>query len=315
MIARQCLEAVIKDEHFEVVGVVSQPDRPAGRKMQLTPSPVKSLVAPLGIPIITPESVNTEESLETVRSWRAEVAIVVAYGQLVSQKFLDLFPQQVVNLHASLLPRWRGAAPVQRALMAGDDVTGVSLQIMVKKLDAGPLLGTRKLAVPSDMDAIELFQWMTVQGSELIAVELMDYLRGNLTPVPQDPDLATYASKIDKKEAAIDWTASAEQIHNQVRGLAAGPVSFTKRAGKVVKIHKTRVSLLQLKGQPGDLIQRDSGLHVVCGQGALEIVKIQPESRSAMNVSEYLKGYPVDANARFETNPAPVSRSTQHSVS
>jgi methionyl-tRNA formyltransferase len=302
---------MIKDEHFEVVGVVSQPDRPSGRKLQLTPSPVKALVAPLGIPVITPESVNRSEALEAIASWKAEVAVVVAFGQILSQKFLDLFPQKVVNVHASLLPKWRGAAPVQRALMAGDEVTGVSLQVMVKKLDAGPVLGSRKIPVPSEMDAIELFEKVTVLGADLIAVELMDYLRGNLTPEPQDPEMATFAPKIEKSEAAIDWRASALQIQNQIRGLAAGPVAFTRRDKKITKIHKARLSQLHLKGHPGDLVQTDSGLHVVCGQGAIEIVKIQPESRSAMNVAEYLRGYALEPNAKFESivkTSSPVSR-------
>jgi methionyl-tRNA formyltransferase len=309
-IARTYLEAMIKDEHFEVVGVVSQPDRPAGRKLQLTPSPVKSLVLPLGIPVITPESVNTDEAMATVVSWRAEVAVVVAFGQMLSKKFLDLFPNRVVNVHASLLPRWRGAAPVQRALMAGDEESGVSMQIVVRKMDAGPLLGSRKFALTPEMNATDVFAKVSAFGSELISIELMDYLRGNLSPNLQDESLVTLAPKIMKEESWIDWSWPAERIHNLVRGLAAGPVASTLRAGKTVKIRATRMVLNGAGGKPGQLRASGStGLHVVCGQGVLEILKLQPESRAAMTAAEYLRGYPIQQGDSFGSNESVSRRS------
>lgn len=305
-LARVCLESMIKDEHFEVVGVVSQPDRPAGRKLQLTPSPVKELVLPLGIPVITPEKINTDEALTTIASWRAEVAVVVAYGQILSQRFLDLFPQRVVNVHASLLPRWRGAAPVQRALMAGDPETGVSLQIVVRKMDAGAVLGVRKIPLPPEVNSNDVFAKCADLGSELIAVELMDYLRGNLTPIPQDEAKVTHAAKISKEEAFIDWSWSAEKVHNHVRGLASGPIASTRRAGKVVKLHVTRIVEPQgSNAAPGTLVAAGaSTLHVLCGQGVLEIIKLQPESRSAMSSADYLRGYPVQKGDAFESTTA-----------
>jgi methionyl-tRNA formyltransferase len=294
---------MIKDEHFEVVGVVTQPDRPSGRKLQLTPSPVKALISPLGIPVISPESVNTPESLATIAEWRAEVAVVVAYGQILSQKFLDLFPQRVVNIHASLLPRWRGAAPVQRALMAGDAESGVSLQIVVRKMDAGPILGIRRIPLLDSVTAIDLFSQVSSRGSELIAVELMDYLRGNLSPTPQDEAQITMAPKIDKAEAIIDWQKPAVEIHNLIRGLAAGPVALTSRDGKIVKIHRSQIAQFEGGGTPGELVFGSSGLHVVCGQGVLEILKLQPESRASISASEYLRGYPVQQGDFFGAVP------------
>lgn len=315
-IARACLEAMIKDEHFEVVGVVSQPDRPAGRKLKLTPSPVKDLVLPLGIPVLTPEKINTDEVLQTIADWRAEVAVVVAYGQILSQKFLDLFPQRVVNVHASLLPRWRGAAPVQRALMTGDADTGVSLQIVVRKMDAGPILGARKIPLPPEVNANDIFAKVAALGSELLSVELMDYLRGNLTPLPQDESKVTLAPKIAKEEAFVDWSWPAEKVHNHVRGLTAGPIAATLRGGKIVKLHATKVVEPQgSKGAAGTLVAVSaSTLHVLCGQGVLEIIKLQPESRSAMTAAEYLRGYPVKSGTSekgdvFEsTATEPISR-------
>lgn len=308
-IARQCLESMIKDEHFEVVGVVSQPDRPAGRKLQLTPSAVKQLVQPLGIPIITPENVNTAEAIAEIESWRAEVAVVVAFGQILSQKFLDLFPRRIVNVHASLLPRWRGAGPVQRALMAGDIETGVSLQIVVKKMDAGALLGIRRIPLDAEINAVQVFEKLPALASELISIELMDYLRGHLTPVPQDEAQVTYAPKIDKAEAIVNWSLSAEHIHNLVRGLAAGPVAQTARDGKIVKIQATRAHKLDGKhGPPGQILSENPlALHVGCGQGVLEILKLQPESKAVMSAADYLRGHPVKQGDRFESA---VSRRT-----
>jgi methionyl-tRNA formyltransferase len=296
---------MIKDPHFEVVGVVTQPDRPSGRKLQLTPSPVKELVTPLGIPVLSPEKINTDEILEAIKSWRAEVAVVVAYGQILSQRFLDLFPQRVVNVHASILPRWRGAAPVQRALMSGDAETGVCLQIVVKKMDAGAVLGIRKIPLPPEVNAIDVFSRVAELGGKLISIELMDYLRGNLTPTPQNEALVTHAAKIAKEEAFVDWNWPAEKIHNHVRGLAAGPVAATRRAGKVVKLHVTRVAdgaVRPLSGQAGTLVADGaSTLHVLCGQGSLEIIKLQPESKSAMQAADYLRGYPVQKGDVFES--------------
>ena len=308
-IARACLESMIKDEHFEIVGVVSQPDRPSGRKLALTPSPVKELVAPLGIPVLTPEKINTDEVLAEIKSWRAEVAVVVAYGQILSQKFLDLFPNRVVNVHASLLPRWRGAAPVQRSLMAGDPESGVSLQIVVKKMDAGAVLGVRKIPQPPEVNAIDVFSKVAKLGSELLEVELMDYLRGNLTPTAQDESKVTHAAKIAKEEAFVDWAWSAEKIHNHVRGMAAGPVAATRRAGKVVKLHTTRVVENSGTKGPAGLLVADgaSTLHVLCGQGVLEIIKLQPESKSAMTAGDYLRGYPLIKGDVFESATGPTT--------
>ena len=200
-IAKYCLEAMIKDPHFEVVGVITQPDRPAGRRLEFQPSPVKALAKPLGIPVLTPDSINTPEVIEALKTLRAEVAVAVAYGQILKQPLLDLYPDKVVNVHASLLPRWRGAAPIQRAIMNGDTVTGVCLQVMVKKLDAGPVLGARHIPIGDDTTANDVYRQCQELGALLISVDLMDYLRGNLTPVPQDTNKVTLAPKIDKSEA------------------------------------------------------------------------------------------------------------------
>ncbi len=293
-IARTCLEAMIKDEHFEIVGVVTQPDRPAGRKLQLQPSPVKELVLPLGIPILSPENINVPEVLQQIAALKAECAVVVAFGQILRNEFLAMFPNKVVNVHASILPHLRGAAPIQRALMNGDKETGVSLQVMVRKLDAGPLLGVRRFALTDEMNAYDSYKKCEELGVQLLVVDFMDYMRGNLHAVAQDESKVTLAPKIDKSEAAIDWSRPAETIHNLVRGLAMGPVAQTTRAGKILKIHRTLVVNEQDTAvRPGQLAQVHKSLIVQCGQGSLELLEIQPESRAKMPVGEYLRGYPV----------------------
>lgn len=296
---------MIKDSHFEVVGVVTQPDRPAGRKLQLQPSPVKQLVLPLGIPVLSPENVNTPEVLAEIEALRAEVAVVVAFGQILKQPLLDLFPAKIVNIHASLLPRWRGAAPIQRAIMEGDKETGVCMQVMVKKLDAGPVLGERRFAITPEMNAGDSYENCQRLGAQLIEVDLMDYLRGNLSAHPQDVSKVTYAAKIDKAEALIDWTESAERIHNKVRGLYLGPNAYTSRLGKNLKVWKTRVSG---RGpatlRPGTVLSvNEKSLIVQCGTGSLDLLEVQPESRSKMLIDEYLRGYPMNVGDSFAVEP------------
>ncbi len=300
-IAKHVLEAMIKDPHFEVVGVITQPDRPAGRKLEFHPSPVKMLAKPLGIPVLTPDSINTPEIMEALKSLRAEVAVVVAYGQILKQPFLDLYPEKVVNVHASLLPRWRGAAPIQRAVMNGDSETGVCLQVMVKKLDAGPVLGARHITIDDDTTAADVYRQCQELGALLISVDLMDYLRGNLTAIPQDKDKVTLAPKIDKAEAEIIWPWPARRIHNLVRGLNMGPVAQTHRQGKILKIHRTKpLPEKVLTSVPGQVLSvSDQSIIINCGEGSLELLEVQPESRARMPVSEYLRGYPIRVGDSF----------------
>ena len=287
------LQRLIDDEHFEVVGVVSQPDRPAGRKMQLSPSPVKTLALARGLPVFTPETVNTDEFRALVLSLKPESAAVVAFGQILGQKFLDLFPRGCVNVHGSILPRWRGAAPIQRAVMNGDKESGVALQIVVRKLDAGPVLGIRRVELDDAVNALELHDQLKGLGADLLHVEYMDYLRGNLMPTPQDESFVTIAPKIDKAEALIDWSLSAREIHNKVRGLQMGPFAYSSLDGRSVKIHRTMiVSESGSSGSVGEVIsQHGSGFHVACGAGVLDVLEVQPESKPRMQAAAFALGY------------------------
>lgn len=300
--AAASLRRLIDDDHFEIVGVVSQPDRPAGRKMQLKPSPVKELALAHGLKVFTPETVNTEEFRAQVAALGAESAAVVAFGQILGQKFLDLFPKGSVNVHGSLLPRWRGAAPIQRSLMAGDKETGVALQIIVRQLDAGPVLGVRRLRVDDEMDAVRLHDELKVLGADLLHVEYMDYLRGNLRPVSQDESQVTYAAKIEKTEARISWNRTARELMNQMRGLQMGPYAFALRGGQPLKFHRTRViDESGVHGAPGTVVRVNAETFAVAGsQGLLEVLEVQPESRSRQTSAEYLRGYPLKIGDTFD---------------
>ncbi len=289
------LEKLMSDEHFEIVAVVTQPDRPAGRNMKLTASPVKLLAEKNSLKVYSPESVNTPEFRAEIQSLKAESAAVVAFGQILGQKFLDLFPLGCVNVHGSLLPRWRGAAPIQRSIMNDDFESGVSLQLIVKKLDAGDVLGIRKLKITDEMNAVTLHGQLKILGAELLSVEYMDYLRGHITGHSQDESLVTLAAKISKQEAHIDWKLSAREIFCKIRGLAMGPQAYALREGKSLKIHRVQIRAMnKMAKTPGEVIDvGQQSFTLACGSGALEVLELQPESKSKMQTADYLRGYPL----------------------
>ncbi len=285
------LMALIADSHYDVVGVISQPDRPQGRKLKLTASPVKSLALEKNLPVITSENLRKDPSaLDQIKKWQAEVAIVVAYGQILSDEFLNMFPFGAVNVHGSLLPLWRGAAPIQRSIQAGDKVTGVALQKMVKKLDAGPVLGVRKIELDEHIKADELYLKLAKLGTELLQVELMDYLRGNLAPVEQNESLVTFATKIEKEESLIIWNqASAKDIHNKVRAFAMGPGTFFMLNKQRIKIHTTKYTNENSTYQSGCISKIDEdSIWVQTLSGQIVMLEIQLESKARTNVKNFL---------------------------
>lgn len=296
-IAAEPLRALLKDEHFQIPLIVTQPDRPAGRKMELQMSPVKKVAVEFGIPVLTPENINLPEVLEEIRKIEADAAVVVAFGQILSLDFLNLFPLRAVNVHASLLPRWRGAAPIQRALMEGDEQTGVSLQIIVPKLDAGPVLGVRKIRLEDESNAESLYAQMIPLAIDLLKIDFVDYLRGNLSAQVQDDTRVTVARKIKKEDGRINWTLPARQIFNRFRGLYSWPGSWGISNGKVLKIWGMSLEDRKSAGSaktPGTIVEvlADSFV-VVCGEGQLRVTEVQPESRKRQAVREFLLGHPL----------------------
>ncbi|OFZ14869.1 MAG: methionyl-tRNA formyltransferase [Bdellovibrionales bacterium RBG_16_40_8] len=293
--ARFHLASLLADNHFEVVGVVTQPDRPSGRHMHLKPSPVKEYAESRGLKVISPKSIKIDSALQEISSWKAEAAVVVAYGQILPQKFLDIFPLKVVNVHASILPRWRGAAPIQRAIEAGDKITGVSLQVMVLKLDAGDVIGSYSLPIDQDMNAFTLHDALMPLGARLLSVDFMDYLRGNLTPQPQDESQVTYAAKIDKAEATINWSRPTHEIQCHIRAMLMGPGSVTHHNDKKLKIWGAHIldkfSVTDSK-HTGEICEVGKDYFIVkCKDGFLKVLEVQPESRPKMSVKDYLLGH------------------------
>lgn len=301
------LKSVFEDEHFEIVGVITQPDRPSGRKLQLTPSPVKVFCQQNGLKVISPEKIKDPGVLDEIKSWGAEVAIVVAYGQILPQDFLDLFNFGAVNVHGSLLPEWRGAAPIQRALEAGDAISGVTLQKVVKQLDAGDIIGIRRVQLTLETNAQQLYQELAILGAETLKTDLMDYIRGNLNPYPQDSTKVTYAKKIEKTESLMDWNQSSTTLHNKVRAFVMGPGTYTFLNDKKLKIHKTNISSktasVKSNKPAGTIVDiQANSLLVACGEGLLEILEVQPESRTRMNITDFLKGNSLKVGDYFGTH-------------
>lgn len=300
--AAKHLQSLLEDDHYKIVGVVTQPDRPSGRKMQLTPSPVKELALKHNLEVLTPENLRKEpEVFEKIKSWQAEVAVVVAFGQILSQDFLDSFTYGAVNVHGSLLPKWRGAAPIQRSIEAGDTVTGVCLQRMVKKLDAGPVIGERRVQLDSEVNATELYDRLAVLGCELLHVELMDYVRGNLAPVAQDESLVTMAPKIEKEESLLDFSKPAISLHNKIRAFSMGPGTYVPFQGKRLKIHKTKVIDQTFSVQPGEVaLVNANEVFIQTSSGQLALLEVQPESKNRMSISDFLKSHPLEKGQIFK---------------
>lgn len=298
--AEKHLHSMLQNARFEIVGVVTQPDRPAGRKMQLTPSPVKTLAMKHGLKVLTPENLRHEPAVfAEIKSWKADVAVVVAFGQILSQEFLDSFKFGAVNIHGSLLPKWRGAAPIQRSIEAGDTLTGVSMQQMVRKLDAGPVIAERRFDLDDRTNATELYDRMAVLGCELVNHDLLRYLDGALIPVSQDETLVTIAPKIEKEESLLSWQMPARQIHNRVRAFTMGPGTFVMFQGRRLKIHRTEVVsaemsevfLSQNLTSPGAIAVLNSSELVICcgGNSFLSLLEVQPESKPKMSVQDFIK--------------------------
>lgn len=290
--ARLCLESLAKDPHFEVVAVVTQPDRPKGRDLKLQPSPVKQWALQQGLKVLTPEKVNTSETLSQLQELKAEVAVVVAFGQILSNAFLELFPFGAVNIHGSLLPNWRGAAPIQRGIQAGDTEGGVTLQKIVKELDAGDIIGVRKINIPMDLSAIEVHDQLAQLSCDLLEIELMDYIRGHLVPRAQNHALATYAPKISKAETEINWELPALTIHNQIRAFTMGPGSWTSWQDKRIKIWKTWPhdsikSLISLT--PGTVFEYQESILVQTSFGCLQLIELQLEGKKRMLAKDWWK--------------------------
>ncbi len=302
------LRALAASRHT-VVGVLTQPDRPAGRGRESTASPVKSLALELGLPVAQPASLVAADARAPLVQWRCELLIVVAYGLLLPRAVLDLPPLGCLNIHASLLPRWRGAAPIQRAILAGDSQTGVTIMRLDEGLDTGPALAQRRVPIGAHTNSAQLQSLLAQTGAELLLATLDALEAGTARAEPQSAQGITYARKIDKHEARIDWRQDALAIDRQVRAFNPWPVAETCWEGRRVRIWEaecaTPSSGSGSTGAPPGILAcgavaraNEQGIEVICGEGALRITRLQLPGRRALPAAEFIRGQAL-AGARF----------------
>jgi methionyl-tRNA formyltransferase len=293
------LEALRAAGH-EVVAVVTQPDREKGRGRELAPPPVKPVAVARGLAVIQPVRIKAPEALETLRAFRPDVQVVVAYGQILPRAVIDLAPLGTVNVHGSLLPRYRGAAPVQWAILNGEAETGVSTMLIDEGMDTGPILLTRATPIGKDEVAPSLEGRLAGMGAELLVETLAGLEQGTLRPTPQDDALASYARIIRKEDGRLDWTQPALALERRVRALQPWPGTFTTFGGRQLKV-LSALAEGPVRGEPGTIVEAGSdGLGVACGDGRrLRLVEVQPESRRPMAAAAFVAGARIEPGARL----------------
>src|SRR5262245_61499840 len=284
----------------DVAAVYTRAPKPAGRRgLELTPSPVEREARRFGVPVLTPATLRTPDAESIARGHGADVAVIVAYGLILPKPILDAVPLGCFNLHASLLPRWRGAAPINRAIMAGDRETGVMVMKMEEGLDTGPVAMAERVAIGPDDTAGDLHDRLARRGGDLMLRALGALERGSLTLTPQPETGVTYAAKIGKDETRIDWARPFQEVHNHIRGLSPFPGAWFEVAGDGAssRIKVLRSTRGEGSGAPGTVL--DDQLTVACGDGAVRILELQRAGRQAMKTDEFLRGTPIAAGARF----------------
>ena len=293
-IAATCLKKILSDG-FEVVGVYTQPDRPKGRGMKMLPSPVKEVALAAGIPVFQPENFREEETVEALRALKPDVCAVVAYGRILPQKVLDVPTFGCINIHASVLPRYRGSAPYQWAVLDGLRETGVTAMYLCREMDAGDIIDVSKTSIGENETAGELLDRLAVLGADLLSKTLSRFAaEGKVPAAPQNPDEVCYAPMLDKTMCPIDWNKTAQQVHNHVRGLHPWPVATMELQGKKFKVHETR--MVSGSGAPGQILGlTKTGLVVACGEGAVEITSLQAEGGKRMAAPDYFRGHPLES--------------------
>jgi methionyl-tRNA formyltransferase len=280
----------------EIVAVYTRAPKPGGRRgLQLQPTPVEEAARKLGVPVLTPKTLKTPEALEEFRAFDADAAVVVAYGMILPQAILDAPKLGCYNLHASLLPRWRGAAPINRAIMAGDAESGVMVMKMDIGLDTGDVAMAERLAITDTMTALDLHDRLSRLGADLMVRAMAALDRGGLQLKKQSEDGVTYAAKIDKAEARIDWTRPAREVLRHIHGLSPFPGAWAELENARVKI--LRCELAKGTGTPGEVL--DDHLTIACGEGAIRLIELQREGKARMQAADFLRGVPLKTGAKF----------------
>lgn len=290
------LQALIGAGH-DVCAVYTQPDKPQGRKQILTAPPVKTLALEHDIPVFQPNTLKNEDEQARLRELAPEVIIVVAYGKLLPKAVLDIPPHGCINVHGSLLPRWRGAAPIQWAVIAGDEMAGVTTMQMAEGLDTGDMLLTYETKVGEEETAGELFDRLAQSGAELLTQTLVKL--DEITPRPQDDAQSCYAHMLDKQMAVIDWSKSAHEIDCLIRGLNPWPIALTALSGERLKVFAAEKA--NGNGEPGTVLEADpkKGLTVACGEGALGLTEIQLVGGKRMKATDFLRGHAIEVGTKL----------------
>jgi methionyl-tRNA formyltransferase len=299
------LEALL-DSHHAVVGVVTQPDRPRGRGQRVTESPAKRAALARGVPVLQPDRLKDESFLARLRAWSADAGVVAAYGKILPAAVLEAPALGLINVHASLLPRHRGAAPVHRAVIAGDRETGVSIMRVIQALDAGGVFATAVRPIGPDDTSADVEHDLSQLGATLLLDVLGQLASGTAVEVPQNDAAATYAHRLRKEEGLIDWRATAAAIHNQVRGLQPWPMAWTSLGGRRLIVIRTRVvpDATDSGRAPGSIVHvgRDA-FRIQSGSGLLDVITIQPEGRRVMAARDFAAGHLGGDDVRFDLPP------------
>ena len=285
------------DAGFEVCAIYTQPDKPKGRGHKLQAPPVKELALRHEIPVFQPASLRKEEVQQELKSFQPDVIVVVAYGKILPKAVLDLPRLGCINVHGSLLPKYRGAAPIQWTVINGDGTGGVTTMFMGEGLDTGDMLLKAETPVGAEETAGQLFDRLKDLGADLLLETLEKLERGKLTPVPQNEEDATHAPMLSKELSVIDWSKPARELHDLIRGLNPWPSAYSYLDGKKLKIHASRVA--EGSGEAGKAFSKDGNLLVYCGKDALELTEIQTENGKRMDGKSYLLGHPLNKDSRF----------------
>lgn len=291
-----CLEKLTSSKH-NVLAVFSQPDKPVGRKQIIMPTPVKECAVKHSIPVFQPKTLKSEDVIKQIKDFNADIIIVVAYGKLLPKEILNSAKHGCINVHASLLPQYRGAAPIQYAVLNGDKQTGVTIMQMDEGLDTGDMLFVEKTDIGENETSQELFERLSIIGADALIKALDMIENNNITPTKQPQGDYVYAKMIDKSMSEIDWNKSAFQIHNQIRGLQTWPCAQTKFNSKTLKIHKS-ILCEDLGNLPGEVMSNKKRLVVSCGDGkCIEILELQLEGKKRMSAKDFLAGNKIELNS------------------
>ena len=287
-----CLEVL--QAKTEVLAVITQPDRPKGRGHNLQASPVKQKALEYNLPVLQPEKIKTEEFTAELERLQPDLIVVVAFGQILSQRILDIPPLGCVNVHASLLPRYRGAAPIHWSIINGEKETGVTTMLMDAGLDTGDMLLKDKVTITEEMTTEELHDQLMAMGGKLLAETIDGLANGTITPEKQDDSISNYAGMLNKETGHIDWSKSAVEIHNLIRGLNSWPVAWSMKDGKNYKFWRTKVENGNSDKAPGTVVElRKNSFCLATGEGLLEVLEMQPPSKKRMSAGDLLRGHGV----------------------